>query len=117
MQCIKKYFWFSLFLVIAYSQSSYSQRWVDPHFDTHRVDYRDLGYPATNLIPADNSYEHDKTDYKRNAHAHLKAIISGHHITLPLSNGNLDLGIYQTIYYAEFDGCRKKEILVKIIGE
>ena len=55
MQIIKNYIWFSLLLVIIYSQSSYSQRWVDPHFDTHRVDYRDLGYPATNLIPADNS--------------------------------------------------------------
>ena len=70
-----------------------------------------------NLIPLDNNYEHDKTDYKKNAHGHLKSIISGHHITLALTNGNLDLGTYQTIYYAEFDGCRKKEILVKIIGE
>ena len=34
---------------------SYAQQWVNPHFDTHRMDYRDLGYPAQNLIPADNS--------------------------------------------------------------
>ena len=55
MKIIIKYFWISLLFVIIYSKSTYSQRWVDPHFDTHRVDYRDLGYPATNLIPADNS--------------------------------------------------------------
>ena len=34
---------------------TYAQQWVNPHFDTHRMDYRDLGYPAQNLIPADNS--------------------------------------------------------------
>jgi hypothetical protein len=55
MKKIVKYIWFSLSLVFIYSGSTYSQRWVDPHFDTHRMDYRDLGYPATNLIPADNS--------------------------------------------------------------
>ena len=32
-----------------------AQQWVNPHFDTHRMDYRDLGYPTQNLIPADNS--------------------------------------------------------------
>ena len=35
--------------------SSFAQQWVNPHFDTHRLDYRDLGYPTQNLIPADNS--------------------------------------------------------------
>ena len=32
-----------------------AQQWINPHFDTHRMDYRDLGYPTQNLIPADNS--------------------------------------------------------------
>jgi secondary thiamine-phosphate synthase enzyme len=77
-------------------------------------DYRKV---LSKLIPAEDNYVHDLTDYKRNADAHLKSILTGHHITLPLSNGELDLGIYQTIYYAEFDGQRKKEVLVKIIGE
>ena len=69
------------------------------------------------LIPKDGSYLHDTADAKQNASGHLKAILSGHHITLPLSEGKLDLGAYQTVYYAEFDGKRAKEILVKIIGE
>jgi len=42
-------------LLILCSISVNSQQWVNPHFDTHRMDYRDLGYPAQNLIPADNS--------------------------------------------------------------
>lgn len=69
------------------------------------------------FVPAGIGYKHDMVDYKKNADGHLKSIITGHHITLPLSDGKLDLGIYQTIYYAEFDGQRKKEILVKVIGE
>lgn len=68
-------------------------------------------------IPSHRDYLHNLADHKRNADAHLKAIITGHHIILPLSDGCLDLGNYQTIYYAEFDGQREKGILVKIIGE
>ena len=45
---------FILFGIFSMSRS-FGQQWVNPHFDTHRIDYRDLGYPAQNLIPADNS--------------------------------------------------------------
>lgn len=76
-------------------------------------DYKEI---LNQIIPERGNYAHDLTDYKKNGHAHLKSILTGHHITLPLSNGELDLGIYQTLYYAEFDGQRKKEILVKVIG-
>ncbi len=69
------------------------------------------------LVPAGAGYRHDETDYKKNADGHLKAILAGHHIVLPVTQGRLDLGTYQTIYYFEFDGGREKEILVKIIGE
>jgi len=67
--------------------------------------------------PAGAGYRHDETDYKRNADGHIKAVLCSHHITLPITGGKLDLGCYQTIYYAEFDGQRPKEIVVKIIGE
>ncbi len=77
-------------------------------------DYQEL---LNRLVPAGAGYKHDMVDYKKNADGHLKSILTGHHIILPLSNGELDLGVYQTIYYAEFDGQRKKEILVKVIGE
>jgi secondary thiamine-phosphate synthase enzyme len=69
------------------------------------------------LVPALAGYRHDETDYKKNADGHLKAILTGHHIVLPVTEGRLDLGTYQTIYYFEFDGGREKEVLVKIIGE
>ena len=69
------------------------------------------------LIPEEEEYAHNRADPKKNADGHLKSILTGHHIILPLTEGRLDLGSYQTIYYAEFDGKRKKEILVKIIGE
>ncbi len=42
-------------LTILSAMSVKAQQWVNPHFDTHRMDYRDLGYPAQNLIEADNS--------------------------------------------------------------
>jgi hypothetical protein len=50
---IKKYSILLWFVLAFYSVSA--QQWINPHFDTHRMDYRDLGYPTQNLIPADNS--------------------------------------------------------------
>ena len=77
----------------------------------------DLLNILNDLLPRNKEYLHNKVDYKKNATAHLKTILTSHHVLLPITNGNLDLGLYHTIYYAEFDGRRKKEILVKIIGE
>ena len=42
---------------------------------------------------------------------------TGHHIIIPITGGRPDLGRFQTIYYAEFDGRREKEIIIKIVGE
>jgi secondary thiamine-phosphate synthase enzyme len=69
------------------------------------------------LVPDSRDYRHDRTDYKKNAAGHLKAILSGHSVTLPVTAGRLDLGTYQTVYYFEFDGKRPKEVLVKILGD
>ena len=69
------------------------------------------------VVPASDDYIHNKVDPKQNADAHIKATLTGHHITVSISNGKLDLGLYQTIYYAEFDGMREKKILVKVFGE
>lgn len=68
------------------------------------------------LVP-DGTYKHDQTDAKKNARAHLKSLLSGHNLTLPITEGGLDLGVYQRVYYIEFDGRREKEILVKVIGD
>ncbi|HPS00265.1 MAG TPA: secondary thiamine-phosphate synthase enzyme YjbQ [Candidatus Sumerlaeota bacterium] len=77
-------------------------------------DFADL---LDELVPASREYRHDRTDYKKNAAGHLKAILSGHSVTLPVTAGRLDLGTYQTLYYFEFDGKRPKEVLVKILGD
>lgn len=77
----------------------------------------DLRRVLAELVPEGRPYAHDKSDAKRNAHAHLRATLAGHHCVVPVTDGKLDLGRFQTIYYAEFDGKRRKEIVVKIIGE
>lgn len=77
----------------------------------------DLGKVLKRVVPSGDDYLHDKVDSKRNADGHLKSTLTGHHIIIPISDGRLDLGQYQTIYYAEFDGMREKEVLVKVMGE
>jgi len=67
------------------------------------------------LVPG-GEYKHDLIDAKKNARAHLMSLLAGHNLTIPVTEGSLDLGVYQTIYYAEFDGQREKEILVKVVG-
>jgi secondary thiamine-phosphate synthase enzyme len=68
------------------------------------------------LVP-NGTYKHDLTDDKKNARAHLMSLIAGPNLTLPVTEGSLDLGVYQRVYYAEFDGQREKEILIKVIGD
>lgn len=68
------------------------------------------------LVP-EGAYQHDLSDSRKNARAHLMSQLAGHNLTLPVTEGSLDLGVYQRVYYAEFDGKRSKEILVKVLGD
>ena len=77
----------------------------------------DFGSILAELVPENRNYGHDLTDYKKNAFGHIRANLAGHHIIIPVTGGRPDLGTYQTIYYAEFDGKREKEIVIKIVGE
>jgi len=77
-------------------------------------DYREV---LARLIPPGAGYRHDEVDHKKNAHGHLRAVITGHHVTCPVTDGEFDFGTFHTIYYLELDGKRPKEVLVKIIGE
>jgi secondary thiamine-phosphate synthase enzyme len=61
-------------------------------------------------------YRHHRTG-EDNGDAHLKNILTGHHVMLPVTNGRLDLGPWQQVFYAEFDGMRQKRLIIKIIGE
>jgi secondary thiamine-phosphate synthase enzyme len=67
------------------------------------------------LAPARPEYRHHQTG-EDNADAHLKALLLHHETTLPITKGRLDLGTWQRVFYAEFDGRRKKRVIVKILG-
>jgi secondary thiamine-phosphate synthase enzyme len=61
-------------------------------------------------------YRHHRTG-EDNGDAHLKRTLIGGQWTLPVTKGKLDLGPWEQVFYAEFDGRRKKRVIVKIIGE
>lgn len=63
-----------------------------------------------------SQYEHNRT-FEDNADAHLKRQIMGREVMVAVTDGNLDFGPWEQIFYAEFDGRRKKRVLIKIIGE
>lgn len=68
------------------------------------------------LAPFRKDYKHHQTG-EDNGDAHLKRLLLGHQVVLPITNGKLDLGPWEQVYYAEFDGQRKKRVIIKIIGE
>ena len=61
-------------------------------------------------------YDHNKTG-EDNADAHLKRQVMGREVVVAITNNELDFGPWEQIFYGEFDGRRKKRVLVKIIGE
>ena len=63
-----------------------------------------------------SQYRHNRTG-EDNADAHLKRQIMGREVVVAITNGQLDFGPWEQIHYAEFDGRRKKRVLIKIIGE
>lgn len=66
----------------------------------------DIDEMLEDLAPSDKDTE-----------AHLKRMLLGHQVVLPITKGKLDLGPGENVFYAEFDGQRKKRVVVKIIGE
>jgi secondary thiamine-phosphate synthase enzyme len=61
-------------------------------------------------------YKHHLTG-EDNGDAHLKRLLIGHQVTLPITKGRLDLGPWEQVFYAEFDGQRRKRIVLKVMGE
>lgn len=68
------------------------------------------------LAPFNPSYRHHRTG-EDNGDAHLKSLLIHHEVIVPVTNGRFDFGPWQQIYYAEFDGQRKKRLIIKVIGE
>ena len=81
----------------------------------------DLKGLVERLVPGRGGYRHDDPRYsdceRGNAHSHLRAALLGRSIAVGVNNGELALGRFQSIIFAEFDGPRKREIDVQLIGE
>jgi len=68
------------------------------------------------LAPFNQDYHHHRTG-ETNGDSHLKSLLIHHEVIVPVTNGKLDFGPWQQIYYAEFDGQRRKRLIVKVMGE
>lgn len=68
------------------------------------------------LAPEGPDYRHHRTG-EVNGDAHLKNLLIGHQVIIPVTAGRLDFGPWQQVYYAEFDGQRRKRVIIKIMGE
>ncbi len=68
------------------------------------------------LAPYRDDYRHHRTG-ETNGDSHLKSLIIHHEVIVPITDGRLDLGPWQQIYYAEFDGRRRKRAIIKVMGE
>ncbi len=68
------------------------------------------------LAPFGPDYHHHRTG-EDNGDAHLKNLLLHSQVLLPVTKGRIDFGPWQQVYYAEFDGRRKKRVIIKIIGE
>jgi len=84
--------------------------------DDERGFLHDLEETLEELAPEDKDYMHNHTS-DPNADAHQKRTLVGHQVTLPVTKGRLDLGPWEQVFYGEFDGQRKKRVIIKIIGE
>ena len=68
------------------------------------------------LAPYRRDYKHHQTG-EDNGDSHLKSLLIHHEVILPVTAGKLDLGPWQRVFYAEFDGQRRKRVIVKVMGE
>jgi secondary thiamine-phosphate synthase enzyme len=68
------------------------------------------------LAPEGPDYRHHRTG-EVNGDAHLKSLLIHHQVILPITEGTLDLGPWQQVFYAEFDGQRPKRVVIKVMGE
>ncbi len=68
------------------------------------------------LAPFRSDYRHHQTG-EDNGDSHLKSMLVHHQVILPITGGRLDLGPWQRVFYAEFDGQRSKRVVIKVMGE
>lgn len=68
------------------------------------------------MAPYRKDYQHHRTG-EDNGDSHLKSLLIHHEVIIPVTLGKLDLGPWQQVYYAEFDGQRRKRLIIKVMGE
>ena len=76
---------------------------------------RDVDNILSKLIPKGAGYLHDEVD--DNAHAHLRSIVISPSITIPIIDGRIATGTWQSIFFAEFDGPRRRRVIVHVMGD
>ena len=77
---------------------------------------QDLDEMLESIAPLGKNYRHHRTG-EDNGDAHLKSVLVHHQVIVPVTDSDLDLGPWQQIYYAEFDGRRRKRVIIKVMGE
>jgi len=77
---------------------------------------RDIDDWLEGLAPFREDYRHHHTG-ETNGDSHLKSLLVHHEVIVPVTNGKLDFGPWQQVYYAEFDGQRSKRVIIKVMGE
>jgi secondary thiamine-phosphate synthase enzyme len=87
--------------------------WVN---DAEEGLWQDFWEWVERLAPSGRDYQHHLTG-EDNGDAHLKRTLVHHQVVLPVTEGRLDLGPWEQVFYAEFDGQRRKRVVVKVIGE
>jgi secondary thiamine-phosphate synthase enzyme len=87
--------------------------WVNDDEPGLRQDFWEL---LDTLAPYGRDYQHHQTG-EDNGDAHLKRTLIHHQVLLPVTDGKLDMGPWEQVFYAEFDGRRRKRVVIKIIGE
>jgi secondary thiamine-phosphate synthase enzyme len=84
--------------------------------DDERGLFQDIWDLLDRLAPLGPDYRHHQTG-EDNGDAHLKSLLVHHQVIVPITAGELDLGPWQQIFYAEFDGKRRKRLVIKAMGE
>jgi secondary thiamine-phosphate synthase enzyme len=79
--------------------------------------HRDFEVWLENLAPEKPHSQYNHNGYEDNGDAHLKRSVMGREVVVAITNGKMDFGPWEQIFYGEFDGKRDKRVLVKIIGE
>ena len=79
--------------------------------------HRDFERWLEKLAPEKPYSQYDHNGYEDNADAHLKRSVMGREVVVAVTDGKLDFGTWEQIFYGEFDGLRNKRVLIKIIGE